>query len=299
MKQYKLERMKRELGFEIMLLPALVLYLIFCFYPFLTTFFYSITDYTNIHLTNLNFVGLSNFKDVFNNDLLLASIKNSIIYAILMTVFQTVFAIPLAIFLDRNLKTKNLLRVVFFMPAVFSSLIVGFLWNYMMSSSDVGLINHFLHSLGIPTVNFLGDSRLALYSVVITQLWQWTGWAMVIYLANLQSIPRDFYEAAEIDGANSWQSFWKITLPMLNPSVSVVAVTAMVGGLKVFDIIYALTQGGPGYSTETIMTAMIKKAFTDGNYAVGSAFGVVFFGIVMIISIVMMKLLGKWEAKLN
>lgn len=297
--QYRRDKLKKNIALEFMLLPALVLYAAFCLYPFITTFYYSITDYTNINLTNLKFVGLSNFVEALNNDLLRSSIKNSLIYAGLMTVFQTVLAIPLAVILDKNLRTKNFLRMIFFMPAVFSSLVIGYLWNFIMSTSDSGLINKLLHLIGLGPVNFLGDGKIALYSVVLTQLWQWTGWAMVIILANLQSISKEFYEAAEIDGANSLQSFWRITLPMLNPSVTVVTVTAMIGGLKVFDIIFALTQGGPGYATETIMTAMMKKAFTDGYYAVGSAFGVIFFAIVMVITLIMMKLLGKWEEKLK
>lgn len=299
MKRFSSSKIRSEIQMEVMLLPALLIYIIFSLYPFLTTFYYSFTDYRNIHLTNLNFVGFENYLEVLNNELLRASIKNSIIYALLMTVFQTVLAIPLAVLLDRNLKTKTFLRMVFFMPAVFSSLIIGYLWNFMMSTSDFGMINNFLSMLGFNKVNFLGDGNIALYSVVVTQLWQWTGWAMVIYLSNLQSIPKELYEAATIDGSNAWQSFLKITLPMLNPSFTVVTVTAMIGGLKVFDIIFALTQGGPGFSTETIMTAMIKKALNDGFYSVGSAFGVIFFCVVMVITMIMMKLLSKWEAKLG
>ncbi len=245
-------------------------------------------------LTNLKFVGLENFRSIFDSDLLMISIKNSLIYALLMTVFQTTFGLILAVFLDRKLKTKNILRSMFFLPAVFSPLIIGYLWSYLMSTSDFGLINSAITALGFEKINFLGNPDLALYSVVFTQLWQWTGWAMVIFLANLQSIPKDLYEAAEIDGANSWRKFWKVTLPLMQPSVNVVAVTAMIGGLKVFDIIFALTEGGPGNSTETIMTAYIKTVFNEGFYAKGAAFGVVFFIAVMMITMVMMSFLRKW-----
>lgn len=257
-------------------------------------FYYSLTDYTVMKQTGLSFVGLRNFKEVFEYDMLLAGIKNSIVYAILMTVFQTVFGILLAVALDKKLKTKNILRSVFFLPAVFSPLVIGFLWNYLMSTSDSGLINRALTSIGLDKINFLGDSSLALYSVVFTQLWQWTGWAMVIFLANLQSISRDYYEAAEIDGASSSQQFWNITLPLLQPSVSVVSVTAMIGGLKVFDIIMSLTNGGPGNATQTIMTAFIKTSFDEGFYSVGSAYGVLFFGAVLVLTMLLMKLLNKW-----
>lgn len=257
-------------------------------------FYYSVTDYSVAKMTDLNFIGFVNFTKVFDNDLLMAGFKNSLLYAILMTVFQTAFGIILAVLLDRKLKTRNLLRSAFFLPAVFSPLVIGFLWNYLMSTSDFGLINRALTALGLGKINFLGDADIALYSVVVTQLWQWTGWAMVIFLANLQSISKDLYEAAEIDGATPWRKFWGVTLPLLQPSVNVVAVTAMIGGLKVFDIIMALTDGGPGNATQTIMTAYIKTSFTEGAYNEGAASGVVFFVVVMIITLLLMKALGKW-----
>lgn len=292
-------KIKNEIKFELLIAPAFIIYAIFYLYPFLATFFYSMTDYTDTHIIGLNFVGLKNFITVFNDEQLMGAVKNSIIFAILFTVFQTVFALPLAVFLDRDLKTKNILRLIFFMPAVFSSLIVGFLWNAMMSTSDFGLINNLITSIGLEKVSFLGDSNIALYSVVFTQVWQWTGWAMIIYLANLQGISKEYYEAAMIDGSNSWKSFWKITLPMMYPSVSVVLVISMISGLKVFDIIFSLTQGGPGYATETIMIAMIQKAFNEGFPAVASALGVIFFIIVSLISTFMMRILGKWEGVLE
>ncbi|WP_339318319.1 sugar ABC transporter permease [Paenibacillus sp. FSL R10-2734] len=290
----KMRLLKRELDYQILILPVLIFYVLFCVYPFFSTFYYSFTDYSNMKLDNLKFVGLDNFKGIFKSDLLTISIKNSIIYAILMTVFQTSLGLILAVFLDRKLKTKNILRSMFFLPAVFSPLIIGYLWSYIMSTSDFGLINRAVTALGFAKINFLGNPDLALYSVVGTQLWQWTGWVMVIFLANLQSIPKDLYEAAEIDGANSWGKFWRVTLPLMQPSVNVVSVTAMIGGLKVFDIIFALTEGGPGNSTQTIMTAYIKTVFTEGFYAKGAAFGVVFFIAVMIITMVMMSFLKKW-----
>ncbi|WP_249435683.1 sugar ABC transporter permease [Paenibacillus sp. Marseille-Q4541] len=289
-----IRKMGRELQYSVLIVPALLFYVLFCVYPFLTMFYYSVTDYSVAKMTDLSFIGFENYSKVFDNDLLMAGFKNSIIYALLMTVFQTAFGIILAVFLDRKLATRNLLRSVFFLPAVFSPLVIGFLWNYLMSTSDFGLINRGLTAIGLDKINFLGDANLALYSVVITQLWQWTGWAMVIFLANLQGISKDLYEAAEIDGASSWKKFWKVTLPLLQPSVNVVAVTAMIGGLKVFDIIMALTDGGPGNSTQTIMTAYIKTSFNEGAYNEGAASGVIFFAVVMLITLIMMKMLGKW-----
>lgn len=285
-----------ELGkyFVIFILPALIIYLLFSIIPFLYTIYYSFTDYTDMNPINLHFVGLKNYIKVLQTPVMLAAIKNSVIYAILLTGFQTLLGLPLAFVLNQKLKSRNLLRAVFFFPAVFSSLIIGYLWNFIMSSSDFGLINNILHQLGLGTLNFF-TSKNALYSVILTQIWQWTGWAMVIFLANLQSISPDLYEAAEIDGANGLKKFMYVTLPLMCPSVKIVIVTGLIGGMKVFDIIYSMTSGGPGDATQTVMTVMMKKGISEGFYSTGSAFGVCFFIIVLVISAIVTKLMGKWS----
>ena len=285
-----------ELGkyFVIFILPALIIYLLFSITPFLYTIYYSFTDYTDMNPINLHFVGLKNYIKVLQTPVMLAAIKNSVIYAILLTGFQTLLGLPLAFVLNQKLKSRNLLRAVFFFPAVFSSLIIGYLWNFIMSSSDFGLINNILHQLGLGTLNFF-TSKNALYSVILTQIWQWTGWAMVIFLANLQSISPDLYEAAEIDGANGLKKFMYVTLPLMCPSVKIVIVTGLIGGMKVFDIIYSMTSGGPGDATQTVMTVMMKKGISEGLYSTGSAFGVCFFIIVLAISAIVTKLMGKWS----
>ena len=285
-----------ELGkyFVIFILPALIIYLLFSIIPFLYTIYYSFTDYTDMNPINLHFVGLKNYIKVLQTPVMLAAIKNSVIYAILLTGFQTLLGLPLAFVLNQKLKSRNLLRAVFFFPAVFSSLIIGYLWNFIMSSSDFGLINNILHQLGLGTLNFF-TSKNALYSVILTQIWQWTGWAMVIFLANLQSISPDLYEAAEIDGANGLKKFMYVTLPLMCPSVKIVIVTGLIGGMKVFDIIYSRTSGGPGDATQTVMTVMMKKGISEGFYSTGSAFGVCFFIIVLAISAIVTKLMGKWS----
>ena len=295
----QIQRKRRQAGtlgkyFYVFILPAFIVYLLFSIVPFLYTFYYSFTDYTDMNPVNLSFVGLKNYIKVFNTPLMMTAIKNSVIYAIMLTSLQTILALPLAVLLDKKLKTRNLLRAVFFFPAVFSSLIIGYLWNFIMSSSDSGLINNLLHQPGFGTFNFFTANR-ALFSVILTQAWQWTGWAMVIYLANLQSISPDLYEAADIDGAGGIKKFFYVTLPLMCPSVKIIVVTGLIGGMKVFDIIYSMTSGGPGNATETVMTVMMKKGISDGFYSTGSAFGVCFFAIVLVISAVVTKLMGKWS----
>ncbi len=296
----KRKRQAGSLGyyFILFILPALVIYLTFSILPFIYTFIYSFTDYTDIKINNLSFVGLKNYVTVLQTPLMKIAIKNSLIYAVVLTGFQVILGLPLAVILNKKLKSRNLLRAIFFFPAVFSSLIIGYLWNFILSSSDYGLINNLVHQLGFNTINFFTADR-ALYSVIFTQIWQWTGWAMVIFLANLQGISPELYEAASIDGANGKQQFFSITMPLMCPSVKIIVVTGLIGGMKAFDAIYSMTSGGPGNATETVMTVMMKKGISDGFYAVGSAFGVCFFIIVLIISGFTNKLMSKWSEAIS
>ena len=235
---------------------------------------------------------------VFKMAELKLALLNSIKYAFYMTFFQSLIAIPLAVLLNRKIKGSNFFRAAFFLPAMFSPLVMGFLWQVILGPSETGLVNQILIKLGMQPVGFL-SSKYGLASIIFTQVWQWVGWAVVIYLANLQTIPEDMIEAARIDGANSWQIFRRITLPLLYPGVTVVTISSLIGGLKVYDIVQAMTGGGPGYSTQTIISAMIQFGFNDGNYSLAAAFGVVFFIIVMIFTMILLAALKKWEKEVS
>lgn len=289
--------LKKELSYILLLLPALIIYLILFIIPTVKTALYSFTNWSDVNPNHVSFVGLKNYWAIFNDALYLAGIKNTVIYAVLAMLGQNILAIPLAVLLHKNLKSKNLLRAAFFLPAVFSVLVIGFLWNYMYSISDFGLINQFVSWLGFEKINFLGDPRIALYSVIFTSIWQWVGYTMIIYLANLQSISSDYYEAARIDGARGRQMFWYITFPLLLPSITFNTVMGMINGMKVFDIVYALTGGGPGYSTETIVSLMLKKGLGEGFYGYGAAFGIVFVILIGMITFLHMSLIKMWERR--
>ena len=293
---HKLKQHRNDMGMSYwgFITVPLVIYCVFSLLPFVYTIYYSFTDYSDIKPTGLSFVALKNYKKVFEDPIMRTALKNSVFYALTLTFAQVTLALPLAVILNSRFRSRNFVRAIFFAPAVFSALVVGYLWNYIMSSADSGLINSFMHQLGLPTINFFGGQN-ALLSVILTQVWQWTGWGMVIFLANLQSIPNDYYEAAEIDGVNTLSRFFRITLPLMCPSMKIVVITGLIGGMKVFDIIYAMTEGGPGYTTETIMTTMVKKGVSKGFYAQGSAFGVIFFLIVLAITGFMNSAMKKWS----
>ena len=294
----KLKQLKKDLQYEALLLPAFILYLVFVIIPFIVTFFFSITNYNKYHINNYHIVGLKNYLQILDIPMLKVALINALKYALLMTFFQSLIAIPLSSLLNRKMKLSNFYRAAFFLPAMFSPLVMGFLWQVMLGPKETGLVNQFLIFLHLPTGDFL-SAKSGMNSVIFTQVWQWVGWAVVIYLANMKNISEDMLEAARIDGASGLQVFFRITLPLLQPAVTVVFVSSLVGGLKVYDIIQAMTKGGPGYSTETILTAMIKIGFTQGNYALSAAFGVVFFVLVMIVTMLLLKVLKAWESAVS
>ncbi|MEK8215447.1 carbohydrate ABC transporter permease [Paenibacillus sp. FSL L8-0463] len=283
--------------FTIMLLPLLAVYFIFYLIPLFYTAIYSFTDWNN-YSNVIKFTGLNNYKMVLADNTIFIGVKNSLIYAIATVVFQNIIALPVAIILNGKLPFRNGFRALFFSPAVLSTLVVGFLWSFMLSSSDYGLINRILGSFGLASINWLGNSDIALAAIIMTQVWQWFGWAMVIYLANLQSISSDYYEAARIDGANRRQQFFSITIPNLSPAIKINLITGVITGIKVFDIVLSLTQGGPGYSTETILTLMFAK-FSEGNYGYAASFGMVFLIISIILAAVLLRAFKIWEDRLN
>jgi len=290
-------KFKKEWSYVAFVLPAASIYALFFLYPFVHTIVYGFTNWADIRPNDVQFVGLRNFITVLTDDVYATGIRNTLIYAVVTTVVINGLAIPLAVALNMKLFAKNVLRAVFFMPAVLSPLIIGFLWSFLYSTSDLGLINQFVVRIGFPKINFLGDSDLALYSVIFTQVWQWLGYNTVIYIANLQTLSREYFEAAQIDGASRLQSFRYLTVPLLAPAIIFCTVTSMISGLKVFDIVYALTSGGPGHSTETIVSLMVKKGISEGFYGQGAAFGTLFVIIVGLITLLQLRLLKRWEGK--
>lgn len=278
-------------------LPAVIVFVTFFILPLFFTIRYSFYNWTNFS-PDITFAGLENYKKIFSDASVLQGIKNSLVYAFFTVLFQNIISLPIAVVLNTKFKGRNFFRALFFCPAVLSTLVVGYLWKYILSASDFGFVNQLLRGIGLQSVNFLGNGRLALGSIIFTQVWQWFGWSMVIYLGNLQSISEDLYEAASIDGANTLRKFWHITIPGLAPAIKINLVTGMISGLKVFDVVLAMTNGGPAHKTDTILLMMFSK-FSDGNYGYASAFGIIFLIVSMLLSAVLLGLFGKWERRLG
>lgn len=277
-----------------MILPAFIGFVVLYIAPTIMSFLYSTTNWS-VYNPNLKFVGIDNFVKIFTDEKVVAALVHSIKYALLITVIQNALAIIIAVLLNRKSKAANFVKAITFLPAVLSIMVVGYLFQYIMTSADGGLLNMIIEFFGGESVNWLGDERIALYSVLITQVWQWTGYSMVIYIANLKSIDGALYEAADIDGATGIQKFFRVTLPLLYPSVSFNVLMSLIGGMKMFDAVFVMTKGGPGYATETIMTTLIREGFNSGRTAYACAFAVIFFVIVFIFSQTLTHFFNKWE----
>lgn len=293
-------KLKNDIQYELLLLPALIGFFLFFLLPAVQSVIYSFTNYSMLN-KSISFIGLQNYFDVFKDQRLIASIKNTLQFALGYTLLQNLLAIPLAVALDTKIRSKNILRMIFFMPAIFSSLIIGYLWSFILSSSSSGLLNYTLHEFGLGFLakNWLGDPNIALLTVILVSVWQSAGWAMIIYIANLQGVPEEIYESAKIDGANKLQTFWYITIRFLAPAITINLMMSMINGLKVYDQIVALTNGGPGYATETLTSSIISYGFIDQRYGYASALSVLMLIIIMTISMIQLKFLSKNEESLS
>lgn len=224
-------------------LPALVIYITLFIIPTILSFFFSLTRWT---LTEWEFIGFDNFVTFFTRTDLLNSIKNTMIYAVLTTSLKVVIGFFVAIFLTSRIKNKNYLRAVILFPALISTVAIGAIWKGLMNPMW-GPINQVLASIGIQGPSWLGDPRLALYSIIFVDVWAGVGIATAIYIAGLLSIDPQYYEACETDGANEWQKFIHISLPLARPAMNYVILVAFVTNLKNFALVWVMTEGGPGF----------------------------------------------------
>lgn len=290
-------KMRSNIPYILMVLPALVLFITFFIVPLIFTGKYSFYNWTN-YSPDSSLVGMKNYQAILGDGTIFVGIKNSMVYALATVILQSFIALPVAVLLNKKLRGKNVFRAVFFCPAVLSTLVVGYLWKYLLSASDYGFVNQVLSGIGLEKMNFLGDAKIALAMIILTQVWQWFGWSMVIYLGNLQSISDDLYEAASIDGAGALKQFWHIIIPGLAPAIKINLINGTIAGLKVFDIIISMTGGGPAHKTETILTLMFSR-FSEGNYGYASAFGIIFLIVSMIVACILLGAFGRWERRLG
>lgn len=280
------------------LIGSLLLFGVLCLLPSILGIGYSFTDWS-AYSDKVNFLG---FKHMFDNYLKAFSVekyigylKNTLLFTFVTTIVKDVVGLALAVLLIRRIKFLNFHRAVLFIPAVLSALIVGMIFRSVLNP-EVGLLNSFLRQLGIEGPQWLTNPDIAFWSVMAVDIWKGMGYIMTIFIAGLMSISPTYYEVADIDGAGGWQKFRWITLPMLMPTLTVVTVLNVIYGLRVFDIVWALTSGGPGYATEVLYTGIYKE-FGYGKFAMGTTLSTIMFVVMVIVGYFLIRTMNRNEVE--
>ncbi|WPP42203.1 sugar ABC transporter permease [Paenibacillus hunanensis] len=275
------------------LLPAAIIYTVMFLLPTAMSFFFSFTRWT---LTDWEFIGLDNFIMFFQEQSLRIGFQNTLIYAVVTCGLKVVLGLVLGVLLTSKLRTRNYLRSVIFFPTLISTIAVGIAFSVMMHPTE-GIINAALGWIGISGPDWLGDTRFALLSIAMVDVWKGVGVATVIYIAGILAIPTEYYEALQIDGGGLWHRFWNIIVPLSRPATNSVIILSFIGGLRSFDLVWAMTQGGPGFTTDVI-ASIIYKQYQGGFYGLATAGNVILFIIVTVLAFPLYRYLNKREVDL-
>lgn len=274
--------------------PAAILIIVFNVLPLFSSFVISTLE-MNISFSSAKFVGLDNFKEALSDKRFLNSLWITLKYTVLEVPIQMVLGLVLSALLTKNTKKNKILRSIYFIPIVCSATAIGIMWQIIMHS-NVGLITYWIRLLGFGKVNFLNTEGLALGVVIFVSVWRTFGISTIILVSAMQNVPVDYYEAAEIDGAGKIRQFFSITLPSIMPSFWFLLMTRIIGSLQVFDLIFTLTDGGPNYSTETLVTYVYNRAFDVGNrMGYATAMSEFLFLIIMVITLIQYMIMVKTE----
>jgi raffinose/stachyose/melibiose transport system permease protein len=279
--------------FRALALPGVFALVAFTLVPVVAGTLYAFTDWRG--LGDANWIGLDNFREIFDDPATRGALWHTLVFGGALVVLTNVVGLGLALGLNRTLKSRNLLRAVFFLPVILSPLAVSYVWKYILDPA--GPANQLLANLGLGSWErpWLGDPDWALLAVLLVLVWQQSGLTMVIYLAGLQSIPDDLVEASTVDGASAWMRLRRITLPLLRPAFIIASTLTLIFGLRVFDQILGLTGGGPVGATETLATQVWKQSFADGRFGYGAALSVVLTLIIGTLALLQLVALRREE----
>ena len=288
-------RLRKSLVAYLFLLPALLIYCTFVLYPIIDNFALSLTNWRG-GTDPKTFVGMENYLHALRDPMVLLSLQNNLVWIVGVTVGVVGLALLSAMLLWTTDRGRLLFRTVFFMPAILSLVVTGIIWNWIYNPV-FGILNKIFESIGLSGLSrgWLGDSETALFSVIVTKIWQGFGWSMVLFLAGLMSIDMDLLDAAKIDGANSWQRFRFVTLPQIRHVTTVVTLIAIIAGFKVFDIIFVMTQGGPGNKTLVMSIYIYRQAFKYDAPGYAAAVSIILAAIILSISVIYIRLRERGE----
>ena len=277
--------------------PAITFYLVFMFYPLLSAFFYSLTDWNGLFRT-YNMVGLSNYIEAFTKDARFHhALSYTFRYVIAIVTIENVLALMIAMLVENRRKAKGLFRTLFFMPNILSIYIGSLMWLFIFTRIFPQIAERSVFTFLDQA--WLGDKNLSFYSILIVALWQSTGYLMIIYIAAIQGVPSDLMEAAVIDGANGFQRFLHITLPLIMPAITVCLFLTLNSSFKIFDSVMALTKGGPGYATEVIALNVYYEGFkSNKRFGYATAKSIILFFIILAVTVVQVTATKKREVEL-
>ncbi|MBE1440590.1 carbohydrate ABC transporter permease [Paenibacillus sp. OAS669] len=280
------------------ILPSFLLYTLFVIYPTLNSFNLSFTNWDGVS-SEIHYIGLDNFKEMFSSDRFYNALKNTLILSVSLVVLENAAALLLAMLVDQVRWFKNLFRSIFYFPVLLSGIVMGFVWAIIFNY-NFGVVSQLLDKIGLGAlkIDWLGNPDFAMIAIVITTVWKGSGYYMIIYLAGLQGIPAELHEAAAIDGAGRWQQFRHITFPLLAGAMTVSVMLSMIGALKIFDQIAVMTDGGPGFATETLTYIVYKVGFGELRQGYGTALSLVLFILILLVSLIQIKLLRKREVQM-
>ncbi len=292
-----MKRKKKSIYPLYALIPALVIYTIFSVVPIAISLLLSFTDWNMNRLFTPVFTGLANYAELLQDPVFLRSIGNTFLFAFATTILKTGIGFILALALVKKVAVRGILRTIYYAPCVISITVVGVLFKSILANR--GLLNNVLSGIGLEglTRDWLGSYGTAIGSVIFVEVWMWAGFNMFIFISGLQAISADYYESATLDGASAFDKFRHITLPLIVPSMTVVVTLSIAGGLKVFDIIYVITNGGPGFDTQVLAT-YTYQSFSLGFLGESTAGSVILAVIVVIISFAMNRYFTKREVEM-
>lgn len=277
------------------LLPAIALYAFFVVYPMLDSVRLSFYEWSGFRTEDPVWVGVDNYVRMFTADpVFWRALQNSVIWVVLSLLVPMILGLLLALGLNRQMAGRNLMRSVFYVPSVFASITVAAMWRWIYNPT-LGLVNQVLEQVGLGdwAQTWLGDPKIAIYSVFVASVWQAVGFPMVLFLAGLQSVPPELEEAAKLDGANAWQVFRTVTVPALRPTTVVVVILTIINSLKVFDLIVGMTGGGPAQSTQVLALWSYTQSFSNHNFGAGGAVATV----LLILSLCLVIPYMAWSMK--
>ena len=277
------------------IVPAVLIFSIFYIYPFFDIFNLSLREWNGISL-HKEFVGLANFKELMQDDIWWKSMWNACYITFIALTFQNFLAFALALACDREIRLKKFYRVIFFIPPVLSEIVVGLIWQWILNAGvqggqHIGLLNYFLVKIGLPHLvhNWLSDPKTALSCIAVVHCWKGFGWGFIMFLAGLQTIDRQLYEAAKVDGAGSWNVFWNITIPMMVPVILVVVILTILGSMQVFVLVLSMVGQGLVYHTEVPVTRILASMTGTNRFGYACAQGVNFGFLLVIVSLILKK----------